>query len=186
MEITVIRHTSLAIEAGICYGQMEVPLASTYQENYLEFKGEIKEKFDAVFCSPLNRCQTLATDLGYSFVVDERLLEFNFGDWEGKKWTSISEEEIGPWYADFVNYSTPKGESMQQMYKRLVSFLTELRETQHTNVLVVTHGGIIRLLWCYVLQIPLENAFKIPVDFQEIFQFHLGNIRTEDFILRKA
>ena len=53
------------------------------------------------------------------------------------------------------------------------------------KVLIVAHGGIIRLLWCYLLQIPIKNAFKIPVDYGEVFQFNLGNNQEDDFILKK-
>lgn len=59
--------------------------------------------------------------------------------------------------------------------------MDELRNAQYEKVLIVAHGGIIRLMWCYLLQIPIKNAFKIPVNYGEIFQFNLGKTNEEDF-----
>ncbi len=186
MEITVIRHTPLAIEAGICYGQMDVPLKPNFQDDFALLKAQLSADYDRVFTSPQQRCVHLTEFIGLPYQTDHRLMEFNFGTWEGKAWTSIQKSEIDPWYADFVRYPTPGGESMQAMFERLSNFLNELRSQAHNNVLIVTHGGIIRFMWCYLLQIPLENTFKVPVGFGEVFRFNLGLSPEEDFIQQKV
>ncbi|NJL77227.1 MAG: hypothetical protein HC892_21620 [Saprospiraceae bacterium] len=50
------------------------------------------------------------------------------------------------------------------------------------KVLIITHAGVIRCLWAYLLDIPLQNIFKIPVGYNEIFVCKLGKERMYDSI----
>ena len=185
MQVYVIRHTKVNISSSVCYGQTDVELASSFQTEKEQIHALIDEEFDIIFSSPLSRCKILAESFSEEIILDDRLKEFNFGDWEMQSWKDIPSDEINPWYADFVTTKTPNGESMEEMFFRLTQFMDELRNQSHKKVLIVAHGGIIRLLWCYLVQIPIKNAFKIPVDYGEVFQFNLGNNQEEDFILRK-
>ncbi|TGN30162.1 alpha-ribazole phosphatase [Empedobacter tilapiae] len=185
MQVSVIRHTKVNVPSSVCCGQTDVELADAFHQEVVQIHTKIENDFEIIFSSPLSRCKRLAETFSNEIIFDDRLKEFNFGDWEMKSWNEIPSEEIEPWYADFVETKTPNGESMQEMSERLFHFMDELRNVQHEKVLIVTHGGIIRLMWCYVLQIPIKNAFKIPVNYGEIFQFNLGKMNEEDFILRK-
>ncbi len=185
MQVFVIRHTKVNISSSVCYGQTDVDLAETFWEEAKELHKKVNHEFDAVYSSPLSRCQELAKTFTKEIIFDERLKEFNFGDWEMKFWNKIPSVQIRPWYADFIQTQTPNGESMEEMFWRVSDFMNELRTKEHDRILIVTHGGVIRLIWCYLLQIPLRNTFKIPVNYGEIFQFKLGENKVEDFILRK-
>ncbi len=186
MQVDVIRHTKVNVPSSVCYGQTDVELAETFQAEAKDLKRQLSTDFDVVFSSSLSRCQQLAETFSNEIILDERLKEFNFGDWEMKNWNEIPAEEINPWYEDFVQTKTPNGESMQEMFDRLSHFMNELRNSNYQHVLIAAHGGIIRLMWCYLMQIPIENAFKIPVNFGEVFQFNLGKNQAEDYILRKS
>ena len=185
MQVSVIRHTKVNLPSSVCYGQTDVDLAGSFEDEVKIIQDKIDDNFDAVFSSPLNRCLQLSQTFSTEIMIDERLKEFNFGDWEMQNWIDINPEEINPWYNDFVNTKTPNGESMNEMFFRLNSFMNDLRQQDFENVLIVTHGGIIRLIWCYLLQIPLKNTFKIPVDYHEVLKFNLGKTENEDFILQK-
>ena len=91
MEITLIRHTRVAIPPGIVYGATDVNVASTFEEEAQIVASHIRDKkFDAVFCSPLTRCRKLAAFCGYPApIIDERLKELNFGKWEMQAWNKI-------------------------------------------------------------------------------------------------
>lgn len=185
MQIFVIRHTKVKIPSSVCYGQTDVDLTDTFLDEVKEIHAKIDHDFDTIFSSPLNRCQQLAYTFSAEIILDNRLKEFNFGDWEMKPWNEIPSEEINPWYDDFVTIPTPNGESMHEMFLRISDFMNDLRNTKLQKILIVAHGGVIRLIWCYLLQIPIKNAFKIPVNYGEIFQFNLGETNEEDFIMRK-
>jgi alpha-ribazole phosphatase len=183
MEVYVIRHTPAAVGRDFCYGQSDVPLANTFLQDAAYFRNNLPPNFDSVYCSPLLRCKELATELKYDNVVYEKaLMEMNFGDWENKKWDDINQDELNHWMADFVNVKTPNGENLRELFQRVQSFFNHLRKKEHKKVLIITHAGVIRCLWAYLLDIPLQNIFKIVVGYKEIFACKLGNDAIYDSI----
>ena len=185
MEVFVSRHTRVSVPSGICYGQTDVALRETFLEEIDQFKHRIPTDLDVVFSSPLQRCKQVAKSFSEEFITDNRLLEMDFGSWEMKAWNDIPQIEIQPWYDDFVFTKTPNGENFEILFLRLKSFLDELRTKDYQKVLIVTHAGIIRAIWTYFLETPLQNAFKIPVAFEEILHFNLGKTSNEDYIIEK-
>jgi alpha-ribazole phosphatase len=183
MEVYVIRHTQVAVGKDICYGQSDVPLANTFLQDAEYFRNNLPSNFDRVYCSPLQRCKELASILKYDHVVYENaLMEMNFGDWENQKWDEIHPDELNHWMADFVNVKTPNGENLRELFQRVQSFFNHLRKEEYKKVLIVTHAGVIRCLWAYLLDIPLQNIFKIVVGYKEIFSCKLGNDTMYDSI----
>jgi len=185
MEIYVIRHTAVAVGKDICYGQTNVPLADTFIQDVKQLKKQLPTDFDTVFCSPLQRCKDLATELKYeNTLFDNSILEMNFGDWENKKWNDIDQDKLNHWMADFVNVKTPNGENLLELFERVKLFFSNLRKQSFERVLIVTHAGVIRCLWAYLLDIPLQNIFKIPVGHNEIFICKLTDNAMTDSIKR--
>ncbi len=186
MEVYVVRHTAVKVEKDLCYGQMEVPLADTFAEEARYLQSKLPDSFDAVYCSPLQRCHRLAQEFPYKNIFYEKaLMEMNFGKWEGKKWNEINQEELHKWMEDFVNISAPSGENLLGLYERVSDFMNSLRTKDYQKVLLITHAGVIRCLWAYLLEIPLLNIFKIPVAYGEVFAFSLGKVSKNDWIFMK-
>lgn len=168
MEVYLIRHTTPDILPGLIYGRTDVPLAASFPTELAAIRQKLPVAFDAVYASPAKRCTQLAEQLASTFVIDDRLYELNFGDWEGKTWDSIPPDESKDWMDDFVNVSTPNGESMIQMNERVAAFWTELAQKADKTVAVITHGGVIRLLTAAGRQLPLEKAFTIKVEYGDV------------------
>lgn len=185
MEVYVIRHTPVAISKDTCYGQSNVPLADTFLQDIEQYKNELPKDFDIVYCSPLNRCKELAAALQFDNIVYENaLMEMNFGDWENKKWNDLNQTELNNWMTDFVKIKTPNGENLVELFERVKVFADRLRNQEHKKVLLITHAGVIRCLWAYLLDTPLQNIFKIPVGHNEIFICKLTNNSNTDNIKR--
>jgi len=185
MEVYVIRHTPVSVGKDTCYGQINVPLADTFLVDVEQYRKQLPTDFDAVFCSPLQRCKDLATELKYeNTLFDNSILEMNFGDWENKKWNDIDQDKLNHWMVDFVNVKTPNGENLVELFERVKSFFDVLRKQPSKKVLIITHAGVIRCLWAYILDIPLQNIFKIPVGHGEIFVCKLTENRMADSIKR--
>jgi alpha-ribazole phosphatase len=185
MEVYVIRHTPVAVGKDICYGQSDVPLANTFLQDAAYFRNNLPTNFDSVFCSPSQRCKELATVLKYDNVVYEKaLMEMNFGDWENKKWNDLNQDELNHWMTDFVNIKAPNGENLLQLHNRVKVFSDRLLMEGHKKVLLITHAGVIRCLWAYLLEIPLHNIFKIPISHNEIFIFYLTQNPYTDSIIQ--
>jgi len=173
MILHLIRHTKVNVEPGICYGQKDVELLETYPEELLAVKEQIKDlKFDAIYASPLTRAKTLAADLfGEAVTFDDRLMELNFGDWEGKAWDEIKDPFLDKWMEDFVNKKCSNGESFVMLHERVVQFLEELKKLEHKDIAIVTHGGVIRTLQAINKNIELKEAFNdAPAGFGELVQ----------------
>jgi len=61
MRLTLVRHTSLQIAPGVCYGQTDVDVAATFMQEVAKTQSKLSGlSFDAVFSSPLQRCMKLA------------------------------------------------------------------------------------------------------------------------------
>lgn len=170
MPVYLIRHTKPDVEKGICYGQLDLPLASTYDAEYACVKNAIKYRLTKIFHSPLLRAATLARDLAQDFGCDcerdSRLKELNFGAWEGQKWLDIPREEIDPWGEDFVNRAPPGGESFQTLANRTQEFWqSRIVGHEHEIIGVVCHGGPIRALLASALNTPLKSAFAYRLNY---------------------
>lgn len=186
MEIYVIRHTPVAVDQNTCYGQTDVAVAANFLEEVSKIDQKIPTDFDAIYSSPLRRCHALASELNRGKITsDPALMEMHFGDWESKTWDAINPEKLQVWMDDFVNVQTPNGESLSMLFARVKNFIDQLRTREHNKVLIVTHAGVIRCLWAYLLGIPLQNIFKIPVGYGEVFSFYLDKTAITDRITRK-
>ena len=168
MEVYLIRHTTPDVPPGLIYGHLDVDLTDSFLQELAIVKQKLPPTFDAVYSSPSLRCTQLARQLTPEFIVDDRLRELNFGNWEGKTWDTIDQNEAKDWMDDFVNAPTPGGESMVQMNARVTHFWQELLKITHQNVAVVTHGGVIRLLLAADRKLPLASAFEIKVDYGDV------------------
>ncbi|WP_408582966.1 histidine phosphatase family protein, partial [Myroides odoratimimus] len=94
--------------------------------------------------------------------------------------------DLQNWMDNLAQTCPPYGESLSIVQDRVASFLDDLRKAEYKKVLLVTHAGPIRCMWNYLLQTPINNTFKVPVDYNEVFHFNLGATPQDDFILQKA
>ncbi|OIQ89766.1 putative phosphoserine phosphatase 2 [mine drainage metagenome] len=181
MQLTLVRHSSLDIASQICYGQSDVDVSAQFDDELRSLQKKLAAfSFDAVYASPLQRCQKLATalcaddSLGIStsnIKLDTRLKELSFGDWELSPWEAIPREIFDVWANDYANLAPPNGETFSQLHARTKSFIDEVgRHSQGKSVLVVTHGGVIRSVLAEVLNMPLKGLFRIAIDHVSVTQ----------------
>lgn len=179
MKIMLIRHTSVDVPEGTCYGISDVPLASSFRCEFAHISQMLcSEEFDAVFSSPLSRCALLAAELAgnQAIQVDNRLAELDFGDWEMIGWDTIFESVPGKaWFADYVNTRCSNGESFANQIERCRSFLTDLQNHPSRQVLVITHAGIIRSIMCLLQGKTPEEAFNSKLEYGQIITINLEN-----------
>jgi len=135
-------------------GQLDDPLTPL---GWTQLRAATAEgRWDAIVTSSLVRCADFARELatlqGAPVRVDSRLAEYHFGHWQGVSIASLAQEQgdaLGRFWADPVNHPPPGAESFAAFRDRLTAALNDIAEqaTAH-RVLVVTHGGAIRLLRC--------------------------------------
>ena len=127
-----------------------------------------------IYSSPLRRCTKLASVFSSHFIIDERLREINFGNWEMKKWDTIDPIQLDAWMKDFVHIPCPNGDKYLDIYDNAVSFFDEIRTSENDQsnecIFVISHAGIIRSLVSYVLDYPLEHSFRFEFDTGSVTQ----------------
>lgn len=149
MRITFVRHTSVDVAPGTCYGQSDVPLKPSFKEEAEIVRKKLIKEAKApfkVFTSPLSRCTRLAEYCGFPDAVrDPRLMELNFGEWEMQRYDAISDPRIQEWYDNWFEAPATGGESLRDQLERVRNFIDEIKECDKENAIVFTHGGVIAL-----------------------------------------
>ena len=167
MKVILVRHTSVDVPKGVCYGQTDVPVAATFPEEAETTKRNLGgQAFDAVFSSPLTRARLLAEYCGYPTPeIDDRLKEMSMGDWEMQRYDDIKDDNLQKWYDDYMHVAVTNGESYPMVYERVASFLDELKEKPYKRVAVFSHCGVLLCAGIYGGLFPAEGCFEHAVDY---------------------
>ncbi|PWK88630.1 histidine phosphatase family protein [Fulvimonas soli] len=136
--------------------------------------------WDRIVSSTLRRCAAFAQELaqarGLPLRLDARLAEYHFGDWQGVPIETLAArdgEALARFWADPVRHPPPGAESFAAFRARLCAALDEAaRAAAGARVLVLTHGGAIRLLRCLVegrdygdmagIEVPHASLHPLP------------------------
>lgn len=176
MEVYLVRHTSVDVPAGYAYGQTDVPLRASFNEEAARVKEQlVPHTFDKVWSSPLSRCSRLAGFCGYPDAEkDQRLKEIDFGEWEMKSWEEISgDPRSADWFNNWLHIPTPGGESLTDQYNRLAKFLDEIKNSDYEKVCIFAHGGILTCARVYANEYDLEEAFQHVPSYGEVIKLEL-------------
>lgn len=167
MILTLIRHTSVAVTPGICYGQTDVAVATTFAEEAAAVRESLRgETFDAVYSSPLSRCRKLAAYCGFPApMTDNRLKELDFGRWEMQKWDDITDPALRDWYDDWIHLPAGGAESYEDQCRRVGNFLDELRQLPFGKACIFTHRGVIACAMVYAGLCSVEDSFSFEVEY---------------------
>ncbi|MGM0677004.1 MAG: histidine phosphatase family protein [Pseudomonadota bacterium] len=139
--------------------------------------------------SPLRRCLAPAQDwsreAGIALQEEPRLREMHFGAWEGRTAAELMESEpeaLGRFWQDPLNHIPPGAEPLVAFRERvLLAWEAALTRRDAGPQLLVTHGGVIRLILLHVQQRPLSDLLKLEVPHACVFRIHLqagGTVST--------
>lgn len=180
MKLFLVRHTTVENLKDICYGQSDIGLAQTFENEKSVIMQNLQDiEFEKIYSSPLKRCSILAKSLTSNpneIVFDQRLMELNFGKWEGKSWTEIEKtEEAKSWFNDYLNTSCPDGESYADLIKRIQNFISDLKDNKsNDNILIVCHGGVIRAFYSIINKLHPQKTFGLKLDYGQIVEIEIN------------
>ena len=126
-------------------GRTDIALTPEGQANAVELGQRLREfHFDRVIVSPLGRARRTAECAGFAdvAVVDPRLIEINFGEYEGRTHAEIAAERPG-W--TYICNGNPGGETVEQVAARVDSLLADV-SAKPGNVLLFGHSVVLRVL----------------------------------------
>jgi alpha-ribazole phosphatase len=188
MDLVLIRHPAVGIDAGICYGCTDVPLLANAVNSSRELVERLKmlgmpDVIEGWHTSPLSRCRLLAEALGSVHTSDPRLQELDFGAWEGQRWDGLDRTMLDAWAADLEHAREHGGESVAQFAERVVAWADSVCTVdRQAPIHAVTHAGVIRVLTGHLLGIKRANVIQWPLDFGAIVW--LKRVRGEWLLVR--
>ncbi|MBE5959250.1 MAG: histidine phosphatase family protein [Lachnospiraceae bacterium] len=161
MNIYLVRHGRQ--NSKLCNVDVEL---SEEGRRQAKLAGERLKKFnvDAVYSSHLIRAVETADIINESLsverVIDQRFEEANFGELTG-----LSNDELKEKYKDFLDRRArmvadepyPGGENCEMVFTRAFAALKDIVKKDYENVVVVTHGGVIRALFTGIVGAKYQN-----------------------------
>ena len=176
MNWIIIRHAeSNWNKKGIFQGQKNPKLSSNglIQASKIHF-GLKGIPVDYIYSSDLERAkrtaQILNSTLNVPIEITENIREIGFGQWEGLK-----RNEVQAKYPDVFNEWIRNGlilekiqdaETLNDLTGRLIQFIADvkLKHTDDKTILIVSHGGTIRILAKMLLGIPVEQSISMSTN----------------------
>ena len=181
MKIYVVRHgqTDYNIN-GLFQGRKDIPLNSVGIKQAKETAQKFKNiSVDIILVSPLTRAKETAKYIsnvtGIKPVIEQDLIERNFGDMEGKP----NREDCNiKMLLDYEkNYNICNVEPIQSLFKRVSDCLDKIIDKyMGKNVVLVTHGGVAQAIDIYF------HAFPENKDLQSIA---LKNCEVREYVPNK-
>lgn len=183
LQIDLLRHGETTLSHTL-RGHLDDDLT---EQGWLQMQSTIQQymttpvDWDVIISSPLRRCRRfaehLADQLELPMRVNEHIKEMYFGDWEGILTQAIYEaepERLANFWQFPTQYHAPNGESLIQFKKRVMCGFDEIYEQMQrqdwNKALVVTHGGVIKLLTCLARQQNLDDLLKMPAELGKLYQ----------------
>ena len=196
MTLLALRHTTVIRPEGVCGGRLDLPLAESYPTELEAVATAVARHAPGrIITSPSPRCARLADDLAAALRSagipktaaaehDERLLEFDYGSWEGVPWDQIPEDALRAWSDRWTDARAGDGERLPEMIARVRALCRELASGANTGsgesgapVLLVTHAGVIRCLYHLIHHLPLHEIFEPEVGYGELVSFDLSALQ---------
>jgi alpha-ribazole phosphatase len=145
------RHPRCEAAAGRCIGRTDVAVDPRRARRLAHRIRDVARRHGLpreAWVSPLRRCRRVGDWLrrwGWQVRVDARLLELDFGSWEGRLWTDVPWSEVADWERDLLWHAPGGGECLADLRDRVRAFTREAAAGGRHRV-VVTHGGWLQAL----------------------------------------
>ncbi|MEB7641835.1 histidine phosphatase family protein [Acinetobacter pittii] len=143
------------------------------------------QSWDVIISSTLKRCACFAEKLAKTtqlpLLLNHDLKEMYFGEWEGVSTQQIYEtspELLANFWQKPSQYCPPRAETLNQFQIRVLKGFQDLlkhMQKQHLqHALVITHGGVIKLLACLAKQQPLDDLLKMPAELGKLYSLEFS------------
>lgn len=176
MRLFLVRHGETDENlAGRFQGQRDIPLNETgLKQADLTASRFRNFPLQAVIASPLKRAAVTGQkirDLAQCnvFITYDTLKEICHGHWEGLSTDEVYlryRHEFMTWTTNPAEITMPgeNGESLEDVRRRTVDTIEKIKNTMAGNVLIASHGAVIKTALCHYLGMPLNNfnRLKIP------------------------
>ena len=154
-------------------GHSDIPLNETgLQQARLVAQRLAGENISAIYSSDLVRAvqtaEFIASQHSLHISIMPELREINFGLWEGLTYKEIMAkwpEILSAIYSGPGSALIPEGESFYDVQKRTIVGLAKCIASHHEEtIVIVSHGGTMRVLLCDALGLAIEKMWSLRQD----------------------
>ncbi|MEZ8045712.1 alpha-ribazole phosphatase family protein [Vibrio sp. 10N.237.312.C02] len=191
--IYLLRHGKVEGEAAL-NGLSDVLVNPDLQDRICGALAKQDIAFDCVVTSPLRRCSDLANRyaqrMSVPLSVAPDFQEMNFGDVDGVPFDELEDKwgMLETFWQDPANHQLTGAESLQSFHDRVTQAWSQLLNDPSDNILLVTHGGVIRILLAHCLDIDWKNPSlysKLSIENASITHIQVTQF-TQSFISVKS
>lgn len=170
MKIYLIRHgKTIANEKRLYCGKTDLPLSEAGISELESLKELYKDidKTNLVFYTSGKKRANESLEILFdkpNYLIDHRLEEMNFGDFEMKSYNDLKEDiAYKEWISDVNNNRTPNGESSKDQEQRVIEAFKDILNNNNKDVVIMTHGGSIYYIYQYLMHSNM-NIYEIMPD----------------------
>ena len=171
----ITRHGETTWNAqGLVCGHADIELTEKGKqqaEKLAEKVANLEIPITKIIHSPLQRArdtaQAVAKKVNLPMTADERLIEMDFGDYDGRP----SEDEDFQRARQNFAVRFPNGESVLDVYARITPLLKECLEDEDNVYLLVCHNALIRIINAYFHPMANDTFFDFFVENTELVTF---------------
>ena len=171
--ISFVRHGETPLNRdGRLQGRVDVDLSPRGLEQVARLATRLSSwEITSVYSSPLARARqtaiAIAAVAGCEVEIDERLIELDYGDWDGLPLAEIRTKRGTSWFAD-PTFAPPGGESLVDVTKRVESFCTDRLVTGDGRVIAVSHVSPIKAAVAWALGVDERATLRMQLGLASI------------------
>jgi len=165
--LILVRHGQTSANAGgLLQGRMDLALDDEGRIQAMRTGAHIRENFPhaRVIASPLRRAVETARAITDEIEIDERFIELDYGQWDGRAMSDVDPAQWAQWRID-PTFRPPGGESLMELEQRVTPALEQLRsEAQERDVVVVSHVSPIKCAVTWALEVDSHVTWRFHLD----------------------
>ncbi|WP_095144017.1 alpha-ribazole phosphatase family protein [Pseudomonas sp. Irchel s3b6] len=179
LHLDLLRHGETELGGGL-RGSLDDALTDSGWE---QMRAAVMDRgpWDRLVSSPLQRCARFAEALGEQLqlpvMLDKDLQELHFGAWEGRSAAALMETDadaLGRFWADPYSFTPPQGEPVTAFSARVLAAVERLHQAYAgQRVLLISHGGVMRLLLARARGLPREQLLNVEVGHGAMFSLRV-------------
>ncbi len=165
--IAFVRHGQTELNRrGRLQGRIDAPLSELGARQAAALaRGYASASVTRVLSSPLQRARATAAAIaathGLSVEVDDRLIELDYGEWDGLALTDVPAGDWAAWRSD-IEFAPPGGERLADVAERVASFCTDVLTDD--LVIAVSHVSPIKAAVCVALRVEQRSTWRMQLD----------------------
>jgi alpha-ribazole phosphatase len=188
LQLDLLRHGETELGGGL-RGSLDDALTET---GWAQMRAAVPSQgpWDRLVSSPLQRCARFAHELGERLALpvtlEKDLQELHFGAWEGQNAAELMKTDaqaLGLFWADPYSFTPPEGEPVAEFSARVLAAVARLQVAYAgERVLLISHGGVMRLLLAQARGLPREQLLGVEVGYGALFSLSVD----ADGVLREV